>query len=200
LLRLIAANGQAELVKSHLARELGTAEGTVNSYLRTAGTMRLTVEFPAWSRSPGRRAVKRPKACLTDSGLAAALVGFTSAKARNLGNREYYGSLVEQFVALELKKQQTWASLPYDIYHYRDTNGLEIDLIIETEDGDIIAIEVKATATPTRTHWKSLSTFREKFPERRITCVLLHGGDTIAQNVNGWLHVLPIPTLWEHDA
>ena len=197
LLRLIAAQGQSELVKAKVARDLGIAESTAGSYLRLAETMRLVVEFPSWNRSPGRRVVRRPKVCLADTGLAAALTSFTAPMVTSPGGREYFGSLVEQFVALELVKQRAWSPRPFEIYHFRDRDNLEVDLLIETFDGDIIAIEVKSTRTITPKLWANLAAFRDRFSDRRVTGVLLHAGDTTG-TLHDWLHILPITALWEH--
>lgn len=198
LLRYFAAHGQAELVKASLARHLGVAESTVDNYWRLAKAMRVIVETPAWNRVPSRRVVKKPKAGLVDTGLAAALAGVTKDQVMAPGGREYLGALVEQFVALELAKQRGWTATPYTIHHLRDPDGLEIDLLLETDGGVLIAIEVKATTTPTRKHWKNLATLREILPDRTVVGVLLHAGDGAAQSLHGWLHILPITTLWQH--
>jgi predicted AAA+ superfamily ATPase len=197
LLRLIAAQGQSELVKAKVARSLGIAESTADTYLRLARAMRLTVEFPAWNRSPRGRLVHRPKVCLTDTGLSAALANFTAPMAINPGGREYYGALVEQFVALELAKQRAWTQMPFDLYHFRDRDGLEVDLLAETFDGNLIAIEVKSTRTITPKLWSGLAAFRERFPDRQVTGVLVHAG-TDAATLHGWLHILPVTAIWHH--
>ena len=197
LLTYIAASGQSEIIKATLAKHLGIDQGTADAYLRLARTMRLTYQLQPWNQQPLRRVTRRSKTCLIDTGLAAALTHFTEAKAKELGAREYYGSLVEQFAVLELAKQQTWTKKPFHLYHFRNLDGLEVDIVIETDDGDLLAIEVKATTTPIGRHWKNLVTFKKLFPDRDITGILLHTG-TFATTLNGWLHVLPITSLWQH--
>lgn len=198
LLTHIGASGQAEFVRTSYARHLGVAESTIDGYIRTAQTMRLIQTYKPWNRAPHKRLVKRPKVSLTDTGLSAALNGFTTTKAMTPGGREYYGCLVEQFVALELAKQRTWTQTPYDIYHFRDLDGLEIDLVLETSDGDIIAIEVKSTTTPSQKHWNPLKKLRDRFPDRSVTGILFHTG-VFSAHLHNWLHVLPITALWEHE-
>lgn len=197
LLRLIASQGQAELVTSKVARHLGVAESTAEAYLRLASDMRLVVRFPAWNRSLRGRVVRRPKVCLADTGLAAALTRLTVALADSPGGHEYYGTLVEQFVALELLKQRAWSSCPFDLYHFRDRDGLEVDLIAETFDGALIAIEVKSTRTLSPGLWAGLTAFHDRFADRSVTGVLLYGGDSAA-TLHNWLHVMPITALWRH--
>ncbi|MDR0960242.1 MAG: AAA family ATPase [Propionibacteriaceae bacterium] len=77
LLTYLASLGQTELVKAHVSRHLSVAESTVDSYLRLAKTMRLVCELPPWNRAPHKRVIRRPKVCLNDTGLSAALAGFT---------------------------------------------------------------------------------------------------------------------------
>jgi len=197
LLRIIAAQPQSELVMSKIARSLGIAESTADAYLRLATTMRLVVRTPSWSQSPRGRVVRRPKVCLTDSGLAASLARFTAPMAASPGGREYFGALLEQFVTLELMKQASWSTCPFSLYHFRDRDGLEVDLIVETFDGHLIAIEVKSTRTLSSSLWANLVKFRDRFADRPITGVVLHAGDTSAV-MHGWLYALPVTTLWEH--
>ncbi|MDR2380832.1 MAG: ATP-binding protein [Bifidobacteriaceae bacterium] len=199
LLGQIAGRGLSELVKARVARDLDVAESTADGYLRLARDMRLMIEFPAWNRAPMKRLTRRPKVCLMDTGLAAALAGFASAKVAGVGGREYYGALVEQFVALELAKQSGWSATPFDLYHLRDLDGLEADLVVETDQNTLIAIEVKATSTPVAKHWRNLAALRRRLPERDFIGVLLHTG-SFAARLHDWLHVLPITALWRHRA
>jgi predicted AAA+ superfamily ATPase len=116
--------------------------------------------------------------------------------ATSPGGREFYGTLLEQFVALELSKQQAWTNTEYEIFHFRDIDSPEVDLPIETHDGHLIAIEVKTTGTPTSKHWANLLAFRERFHDRQVMGVLFHTG-TAATRSEG-LHILPITALWSH--
>lgn len=195
LIRTIAADGLSELVQVKVARTLDISPTTLSAYLDLMARMHLFVEIPSWGRSIHSRTVRRPKVALCDTGLSAALAGFTPADANQVGGREYFGALVEQFVALELLKQRTWSEVPFDLFHYRDRDGLEVDLVAETRDGRLVAIEVKTSMTPTKQHWGNLERFRERFKDRQITGVLLHGG-THTATMHEWLHILPVPALW----
>ncbi len=197
LLTLVAAQGQQELVKARVARALDVSEASVDSYLRLARTMRLVESLPSWGRSLRGRVVRRPKVSLNDTGLAAALAGFGVAQAGSVGGREYYGSLVEQFVALELGRQQGWSATEYRLFHFRDLDGLEVDVLVETADGRLVIIAVKSSSTVTAKSWANLVKFRDRFPERDVTGVCLHAGDGVGR-IDGWLHVLPITSLWRH--
>lgn len=197
LLNLVAAGGQQELAKAKSARALDIAEGTLNAYLRLAHTMRLVETLPAWGRSQRGRIVKRPKLSLNDTGLAASLTQFTPEQASTIGGREYYGSLVEQFVALELIKQSGWTSTRSALHHFRDLDGLEVDIVAELGNGGLVAIEVKSASSVNEKSWANLVRFKDRFADRNITGVCLHTGTQVAR-LNDWLHVLPITSLWQH--
>ncbi len=197
LLSLVASGGQQELVKAKAARSLGVSEGTLDSYVRLAAAMRLVEATPAWSRTPRGRVTRRPKMSLNDTGLAAAIVKFTVAQANSLGGREFYGTLVEQFVVQELRKQCGWSVTPFSLAHFRDLDGLEVDLVLELDDGRLIAIEVKAASVVDERAWAGLERFRSRFADREVLGVCFHAGTTAAR-LRDWLHVLPITALWQH--
>lgn len=195
LLRVIAASGLSELVRVKIARSLDISPTTASAYIDLLERMNLLVQVPAWSPSPRGRVVRRPKVSLNDTGLSAVLASFTPGDAFDIGGREYYGLLVEQFVALELLKQRSWSATPFELFHYRENDGLEVDLVIKLPGRNLIAIEVKTTMTPSRSHWVNLQRFRSRFDEWNVHAVLLHGGEQSA-HIHDWLRVLPIQCLW----
>ena len=113
------------------------------------------------------------------------------------GARQVGKSTLAQFVALELVKQQAWSRTPYSLFHFRDLDGLEVDLIIELADGRLLAIEVKSSTSITEKAWTNLIRFKDRFPDRHITGACLHAGTQTAV-IGGWLHILPITALWQH--
>ncbi len=197
LLTLLAAGGQQELVQAKTARALDVSEQAVKAYVALAEAMRLVTELPSWGRTPRGRVVRRPKIALTDTGLSAALTGFTAEHAVTIGGREHYGALVEQFVSLELRKQQGWSAQRFSLWHYRELDGLEVDIVVELSDGRLVAIEIKSATEVSEKAWRGLMRFRDRFRDRDVTGVVFHGGHRAA-TIDGWLRVLPITTLWEH--
>lgn len=197
LLAIFATGPQQEVVRARLAREIGVSENTIEAYLRTATTMRLLTTLQPWGRNLRGRVTRRPKTSLNDTGFAAALAGFTESQALTLGGREYFGALVEQLAVLELEKQRGWSDESYRMYHYRDTDGLEVDLVLELADGRLVAIEIKGATDVDARAWRNLERFRERFADRDVTGVCLYTG-TRPWKLYGWLHVLPVTTLWQH--
>ena len=83
------------------------------------------------------------------------------------------------------------------LHHFRDLDGLEVDLIIEPADGRLLSIEVKSSTSITEKAWTNLIRFKDRFPDRHITGACLHAGTQTAV-IGGWLHILPLPALWQH--
>ena len=55
--------------------------------------------------------------------------------------------MLENFAVMELARQLTWSGERGRLYHYRTKDQIEVDAVIETPDGRVIAAEVKAGAT-----------------------------------------------------
>ena len=79
---------------------------------------------------------------------------------------EYFGALLEGFVAAELRRQQTWSEDDYRLHAYRNRNHREVDCLIELADGRVIAIEVKASSTVRTTYFRHLEFLREELGDR----------------------------------
>ncbi len=198
LLRWVASASGSEVNISSAARSLELKSGTVNRYLEWLRTVFLVREIPAWSRSYLARAARRPKLHLTDTGVAAALLG-VSAEALTSPNASRSGPLLESFVVNEILRQADAAGRPFDLYHCREHNRYEVDLVLERPDGSVIAVEVKATSSPQSSHVGALKRLRDKMdavePGAFRAGYLLHTGSHVL-TMGDRLHLRPISALW----
>lgn len=55
-----------------------------------------------------------------------------------------YGHLIETFTVGESLEQISWWGGPVTVGHFRTGSGDEVDLVIESDDGRVIAFEFKA--------------------------------------------------------
>ena len=62
---------------------------------------------------------------------------------------------------MELLRQADWTDRPDELFHYRDKQQREVDVIIERHDGNVIGIEVKAGATPHSSDFAGLRHLRD---------------------------------------
>jgi uncharacterized protein len=64
--------------------------------------------------------------------------------------------LLETFVFSEVLRQASWFGETCALYHYRDKDQDELDLVIETGSGTLVGIEFKASATVNAGDFKGL--------------------------------------------
>lgn len=158
LFGLVASSVSGELVQERFAEKLGISRPTVRRYLDVLDSLFLVRLIPAWPRNLTRRQAGRPKIQVTDSGLVAAHLELGAEHLVSMSGAEHFGMLLECFVTNELSRQQSWSATTFQVSHYRDRHGGEVDLIIETPMG-IIAVEVKATVSPTQAHSNTSSPY-----------------------------------------
>lgn len=195
--RLLLATTGSELVISRLAEALGIDRSTAESYEPWIETTFLVHRLPAWSRKVASRVVRRPKIHASDTGLAAAMAGKSAAALGRL-NDPSVGPLVETFAINEIAKQLTWSATSARLHHLRDSEGLEVDAIIEAADGRVVAIEIKASTVPRVHDAAPMATLRDRLDRVGgdfTMGVVLHTGDrrvVLGDRLVG----LPIADLW----
>ena len=198
LLQWTAALTSHQINVSDAARDLKVSPPTIVSYLEWLQTVFLIHELPAWSRSLWPKAGRRPKFHITDSGLAASLVG-ANADALASPTHPATGPLLETFAFNEVARQLEALPTRCTLSHYRDRQGREIDLVLEARNGRVVAVEVKATTSPALKHLDNLRWLRDKLdsanPGTFQAGVLLHTG-AHAATLGNRLHMRPISTLW----
>jgi len=196
LLRLLAARTSALVNYAALGRELALDEKTVKAHVELLAQLFLLYRLRPWSANLGARQVKSPKLLLTDTGLAAALVGVDAARYSAPDQGALAGGLFETFVVMELIKQATWSTTPVELFFYRDTEKREVDLVVESASGDVVAIEAKSAAVTTASDVRGLRVLRDKLGERFKTGVVVYSGEhTLPIEDRIW--ALPISGLWK---
>lgn len=196
VLRLLAANQAGELVKARIARDANVPATTITSYLDLIETVFLTERIPAWTASLTRREVERPKAIVSDPGLALRLARVTEQQLLELTSAGFLGPALEGLVVSELLKQRTWSTQEYELFHFRDRGGLEVDLVAELADGSVVGFEVKASATVMANHFAGLRALRDRLGDRFVGGFVLNTSDRgLAYGRKLWS--LPVAALWE---
>jgi predicted AAA+ superfamily ATPase len=147
LLRSLARNSASEAALSTLASDVsGTddthvARDTIRDYLDALDRLMIVEDQQAWSPSIRSRARLRraPKRHLADTSLACAALRVTPD--RLLKDLNTLGILFESLVVHELRVYAQM--IGGEVYHYRDSNGVEADAVIELPDGRWAGCEVK---------------------------------------------------------
>jgi hypothetical protein len=193
LLSLVAARSCSLLNFAELSRSIGIPQSTLKRYLTLLETTFLVQLLPAWSANLGKRLVKSPKILLNDTGLMAHLLGLNEERLK--ADPALMGPLLENFVALELRKQAAWSQTRPQAFHFRLPAGEEADLVLEDAAGNLVGIEVKARATVTAKDFKGLRALAHLVGDRfRRGIVLYAGGSSVPFGAN--LHAVPVGALW----
>lgn len=193
VLRIVATRSSALARYERLATEAGIDGKTAKSHVEILERLFLVRVRRPWHANLGKREVKAPKLYVADTGLLAALVGADERRARLDGGLA--GALFETFVATELERQASWAPVPLTFWHYR-AGEREVDVIVERPSGEIVGIEVKASATVGPRDFAGLAHIRERIGDRLAAGIVLYTGErTLPFGDNLW--AVPLQALWQ---
>lgn len=154
LIKMLAAVHGQLWNASQLGKSLGLSYHTVNAhvdYLEGAFLVRRLQSFHAHLK---KRLVKSPKTYWRDSGVLHAPLNV--GDRATLLNQPWVGASWEGFVIEQIIGQLAAQGRRFDAYHFRTSDGREIDLILNLE-GESWAIEVKLTAFPRPSDMHSLN-------------------------------------------
>lgn len=197
LVRLLAARSGHLVAAGSLESELGLSRPTVARYLRLLEEVFLVKRIPGWSRNLGTRATATSKLVFVDSGLAANLLSLDAHGLRRPGAP--FGPLLEGFVITEIARQLTWSAERAEMYHYRDHDKFEVDLILENRRGLVVAIEVKAASTVRADDFRGLRRLAGRLDDDfHVGIVLYTGNSTLPFGPK--LRAVPVSALWQLQA
>lgn len=177
-----------------LASPFHVSRPTIRDYLTLLERVFLVEQLPAWHSNRLKRLVKTAKLHLGDTGLAAALLRLDAAALAR--DRRMLGPLLETFVMQELRRMASWHMEPIDFFHFRDKDGVEIDLVLERGAHELVGIEIKAAATVTAADFRGLRKLQETTSTRFRKGVVLYDGERVLPFGPG-LYAVPLRALWE---
>ena len=152
-LQLCSGRTGQQLNISSLSVESGVDIKTVQAWLSILQSSYIIHLLPPYYKNFNKRVVKTPKLYFVDTGLACSLLGIREKK--ELENSHFRGALFENYIIMELFKQKLNSGSTAGFYYWKENNGLEIDLLIDT-GSEMIAHEIKATSTYNELLLKSL--------------------------------------------
>lgn len=194
--RLGSQTGQI-LNVARAAKAVGIEGSTAEHYVRLLEAAFVIHRLPAWGTTLRARASAKPKVHFVDSGLAGRMMRVNESRleAAQPQAMTELGHLLETFCVAELLKQVSWMDTPPQAGHWRTHDGDEVDLVLEREDGAVVAIEVKASERVDAAQFRSLGKLREALGSRFLGGVVLHLGRH-AYTHDDRLHALPVDRLW----
>jgi predicted AAA+ superfamily ATPase len=193
LLQALGATSAAELNIERLGGSLGTPATTIRRHIELLEMLFLIRRVPAWSNNLLARSIKRPKVHVADTGLLAYLVGADERRIET--DLDLGGMFYETFVAMELHRQISWLDERPQLFHFRDRDQREVDIVIEHRDGSVSAVEVKSAATVHERDFRGLNHLKNKLGSKFKAGALLYcGANTVS--FGDRLAAVPLSGLW----
>lgn len=179
------------------AREsIGIDRSTVAAYLDDLTRLMIIDDLPAWNthiRSSAKLRVT-PKRHFADPSLAVATLNLSSDLL--IKELNYMGFLFESLVVHDLRIYAE--ALDASAYYYLDTDGDEVDIIIETRDGKFAAFEVKLGIGAAEEAVQSLDRFKKKLTDKKqadLISLNVITGSGVAYTRPDGVNIIPIGAL-----
>lgn len=194
LLRLLAARAGEALNVVSLSRDTGIPNTSLHRYLDLLKAVFLLHNVPAWSSSRDTRLTKTPKSYLVDSGL---LCYLDNMGANSLESDPFkFRSVLENFVAMELRKLALIGEIRPELYHLRTVRQLEVDFVLEGRGGSLVGVDVKASLSLQPGDAEGLRFLKELAGEDFKHGIVLYLGSAI-EPLDSKITGVPISALWE---
>jgi predicted AAA+ superfamily ATPase len=205
-----ASSGTAsfQAIAAAVDREALPSRSTITDYRDALSRLWLLDEVPAWQ--PGRPRLNQlgsaPKHHLADPALAASLLttnadrlvaagglGDDDAGLRGLRDGPMLGALFESLVTLSIR---TYAdALGLETAHLRTHRGdREIDLILHSGDGRVLAVEVKLAAAADDKDARHLNWLHEQLGDGLVDRIVVTTGERAYRRSDG-VAVVPLALL-----
>lgn len=172
-----------------LGNDAGVSHTTARQWISVLEASYIAFLLPPLHANVSKRLIKTPKMYFHDVGLAAWLLGIESAS--QVATHPLRGALFENLAIGEVVKYRYNTGRRENLFFYRDSSGLEIDLIYPL-GGRLLPIEIKAGQTVTGSQTAALEKFARLF-DGAADPLLVHGGDEDLSLGN--LSALPVRML-----
>lgn len=174
--RLAAGRVGQLLNLQSLASDVGVSGHTAKAWIGLLEASFVVRRLEPWFVNLGKRLVKTPKLYFCDTGLAASLIGITDE--RQLASHPLRGALFENLVVMEFVKHALHDGRRVGLNFYRDSSGLEADLLVEQghAPGKLGLVEIKSSLTLHGEQLRPLQRVRELLGDAVQHCLLVQDG------------------------
>ena len=148
---------------------------TIRTWLSVLEASYLIALLPAWHPNQRKQAIKAPKLHFLDTGLACHLLGIRTPG--QLASHPLRGAIFESWMVSEVMKARLHAGVAPRMFHYREARGPEVDLLVQSGEGWILA-EAKSGATVDSSFFRPMKRLAGRFPEgTAVEKRLIYGGE-----------------------
>ena len=172
-IRLCAGRAGQLVNFSSMSAEVGVSYKTIQAWISVLEASYIVKRVQPWHANLKKRLVKSPKLYFYDVGLAAYLIGIQNAD--QLQVHPLRGALFENMMIAEAFKQQYNNGGSQPLSFFRDSQGNEVDLLIETGAG-LNVYEIKSAQTIGSDFFKGLD-YLQKLNVPIAQTNLIYGGD-----------------------
>lgn len=174
-----------------LGADAGVSHTTARNWLNVLETSYIAFRLPPFRNNIRKRLVKSPKLYFYDVGLASYLIGIE--RAEQVATHPLRGALFENMVVVEALKYRFNLGRPSNLSFFRDSRGLECDLLFEAASG-MGAIEIKSGATIAADFFDSIDTIAKLIPKISMKVVVYGGTDRQSRSAG---EVVPFDDLYD---
>jgi len=171
--RLAAARTGQELNYASLASDAGVSKPTVKQWITALRISSLITLLMPHHQNYRKRLRKRPKLHFLDTGLVCFLLGIGSPSV--LESHPLRGAIFESFVVSEICKAFVHSGREAPLYHWRDSTGHEVDVIIDLGES-LVPVEIKSALTLASDVMGNLKWWTRIGDNPNKSGVLVHGG------------------------
>ena len=173
-LKLCAGRCSQILNVTELAQDAGITRKTAESWLSVLETSYVIYFLKPYYKNFGKRVIKNSKLYFYDTGLVSALLGITASN--QIETFYMRGALFENLIVSELLKRRLFEGKSDELYFFRDSNGVEIDVL--EEDGlELRAYEIKASETINNAFFSNIKKIKDLANIDYKNCAVIYGGD-----------------------
>lgn len=173
-LRLCAGRIGSLFNAAELSGEVGVSANTIKSWLSVLQASYIITLLPPFYENTRKRLTKTPKLYFCDTGLACYLLGIETEQ--QLARDKMRGHLFENFIVMEAVKSRYNKGKESNLFFYRDSNGVEVDLILKN-GSDYTAIEIKSSKTYHPDFETGIRSLSSLLKNRLTDKAILYAGD-----------------------
>ena len=171
-IKLLAGRVGQLINLSSLSNDVGVSVSTLSEWLSVLEASHIVFRLPCYFQNFGKRLVKTPKLYFTEVGLATYLLGIKDVS--QVARDPLFGGLFENLVVLEALKARYNAGKESELYFFRDSKGMEIDLLLN-ENRELLPIEIKAARSYNPDFSDAIAKFRSLVPNSKPGVVIYSG-------------------------
>ncbi len=172
-LKLLAGRVGQLLNLSSIANDVGVAVNTIKAWVHILEVSYIIYLLRPHHNNFSKRLVQMPKIYFIDTGLLCYLLQIE--KPAQIKTHFAIGGIFENYTIVELlKNRYNNAKLP-NTFFWRDKNGHEVDVIVETAN-QLVPVEIKSSLTKSLHFFDGLNYYRNLAKTKSKKCFVVYGG------------------------